>query len=61
MAAQLAMADAGIGDLAPKHIAAREETRALCAAARFHALGDKALAPRADAADARWRVVVAPP
>lgn len=61
LGAQIAMADAGIGDLAPKHIAAREQARAICAEARFHALGDKALGPRADAADARWRVVVAPP
>jgi hypothetical protein len=63
LGAQIAMADAGasLGDLAPKHIAAREQARAICAMARFHARGDKALAPRADAADARWRVVVAPP
>ena len=61
LGAQIAMADAGIGDLAPKHIAARERARALCAQARFHAVGDKALGPRADAADARWRVIVAPP
>ena len=61
LAAQIAMADAGLGDLAPKHIAARERARALCAVARFHAQGDKGLAPRADAADARWRVVVTPP
>jgi hypothetical protein len=61
LAGQLAMADAGIGDLAPKHMAARERARALCAVARFSALGDKALGPRADAADARWRVVVTPP
>lgn len=61
LAAQIAMADAGLGELAPKHIAAREQARAICAVARFHAQGDKALAPRADAADARWRVVVTPP
>jgi hypothetical protein len=57
LGAQVMAPDASLGDLAPKHIEARQKARAACALARAASASDKALSVRAEAADAEWRIV----
>lgn len=54
---QVVTPDANLAEVAPKHIEARQKARAACALARASSWSDKALAIRAEAADAEWRIV----